>query len=56
MTSSMVQTTEVNQIYRGIIDQVDVWIQLGLLKTPKPGSDNAPMKEYEFTPNNYAIM
>ena len=56
MASSMVQNTEINQVYKGIVDQIGIWIKLGVLTTPSPESNNVPLKDFIFTPINYAIM
>ena len=51
----MVHSIEVNQIYKEIVEQIDNWAQLGLIKSPSLGS-NKTMKDLVFIPSNYATM
>ena len=56
MASSMVQNTAINQVYKGIVDQIDIWIKLGVLTIPSSESNNATMNYFKFTPINYVTM
>ena len=56
MASSMVQNNEVNQVYKGNLDQIGIWIKLGVFTTSSSESNNATMKVIKFTPTNYATL
>ena len=51
-----IRIIRVNQIYKEIVKQITVWMELGLLTNPNPEIANGPLKDLQFTPINYAIM
>ena len=56
MAITTLRIIRVNQIYKEIVKQITVWIELGLLTNPYPEIANVPLKDLQFTPINYAIM
>ena len=56
ITSSIQHTVEVHQTYKGIVDQIDDWIDKKLIVLPEIGPINIPIKDIEFTPTNIAKM
>ena len=53
IAGSVQYATTVQSAYKGIVDQIDDWVDKKLVQKPAP---NDTLKDLEFTPTNYVQM
>ena len=53
IAGSIQYTSNVQNVYTGIVDQIDVWVDKKLVVKSTP---NDTLKDIEFTPTNYVEM